>query len=312
MNTHYHFRIADLLLTLELPPTINAHVLLPSFEPFACSSPPPGTPTAFICRGAAQAPDSEPIKVFETAVNGTWHTLVGENRSHRPIIEVACNNHPAHRLELAPDFRSATLFLQPADPCAGEALSTLLRIAFSQVLLLHEGVSLHASAVVFNNKGYLFTGRSGTGKSTHASLWTNTFKGCSLLNDDNPALRLQDHNFKVYGTPWSGKTPCYRNLSAPVAGIVRLRQASHNIYTPCHDIEAFTTLLSSSALVTRQSGLSDSLYTLLIQLASAVPVGILDCQPTCEAAHCCACALQATQPSLQSTDLQLQSHNLKK
>lgn len=303
MNTLYHFKVADLWLALELPPDIDAGNLLPSFRSFCCNNPPPGLQPAFACSAAATPATSttcRPCQALETAINGAWKTIIGSDAAGHYVLEVCHTGHPSHQLELAPDFRSGRLYLQPADPLAGEALSTLLRIAFSQVLLLHQGVSLHASAVVLNGQGFLFTGCSGTGKSTHAARWTSAFEGCTLLNDDNPAVRLKDEQFRVYGTPWSGKTPCYRNLSVPLGGIVRLRQAPRNAYTPCRGIEAFTTLLASSALVTSQDALSDSLHTTLVQMVDAIPVGRLDCLPTTAAAQCCAQGLQTHQEQFHS------------
>ncbi len=75
----------------------------------------------------------------------------------------------------------------------------------------------------------MFLGPSGTGKSTHASLWLENVEGTELVNDDNPVVRiLDDGSIKVYGSPWSGKTPCYLNVNYPLGGIVNLIQASHN------------------------------------------------------------------------------------
>ena len=77
--------------------------------------------------------------------------------------------------------------------------------------------------------GYLFLGHSGTGKSTHARQWLAAFDDAWLLNDDNPIVRvMEDGEVRVYGSPWSGKTPCYNNAYARVRGIVKLSQAPHN------------------------------------------------------------------------------------
>ena len=62
-------------------------------------------------------------------------------------------------------------------------------------------------------------GKSGTGKSTHSRLWLENVPGATLLNDDNPIVRLTLVGAIVYGSPWSGKTPCYKNESAPLAGV---------------------------------------------------------------------------------------------
>ena len=121
-------------------------------------------------------------------------------------------------------FSSVYASIRTDAATAGSILSSMLRIAFAQAVILREGLSIHASAVVSDGKAYLFLGKSGTGKSTHARLWLKNIPGSHLLNDDNPAVRLIDGSPVAFGTPWSGKTPCYRDESAPVGGFVRLRQ----------------------------------------------------------------------------------------
>ena len=92
---------------------------------------------------------------------------------------------------------------------------------------------------MIDDKGFLFLGKSGTGKSTHCKLWLNNFEDADLLNDDNPALRiLPDGKVYVYGTPWSGKTPCYRPLRRLAGGFLRLEQAPKNEISRLHPVHA--------------------------------------------------------------------------
>lgn len=69
---------------------------------------------------------------------------------------------------------------------------------------------MHASVVATETgKGYLFLGKSGTGKSTHTGLWLQQFSDCHLLNDDNPIVHVDSlgKQATVFGSPWSGKNP---------------------------------------------------------------------------------------------------------
>ena len=78
--------------------------------------------------------------------------------------------------------------------------------AYEQTLLVH------ASVPQIGTTAFLFQGLSGTGKSTHSQLWRTHIPQVELLNDDNPVVRITaDGRISVWGTPWSGKTPCYRN-----------------------------------------------------------------------------------------------------
>lgn len=173
------------------------------------------------------------------------------------------------------------------DPLAGQALNSMLRILFSQALLLQGGVSLHSSAVVAGGKAYLFLGPSGTGKSTHSRLWGRVFADCFLLNDDNPAVRVSQGEALAYGTPWSGKTPCHRNAGAPLGGLVRLVQARRNRFGLQEDTDAFATLLPSGSAIRQDPELLSALCDNLAELAGSVPVGVLECLPDEAAARLC-------------------------
>lgn len=77
---------------------------------------------------------------------------------------------------------------------------------------------VHAAAVIYENHSYLFLGPCGTGKSTHADLWVKHIDGAELLNGDNPVVRIMNGRAFAYGSPWSNKQPCYRNVSSPIGG----------------------------------------------------------------------------------------------
>ena len=177
--------------------------------------------------------------------------------------------------------------IDPNSPDASSALVSMLRIAFSQAALKYGCISIHSSAVVLGGRAFLFLGSSGTGKSTHSALWLKNFKGARLVNDDNPALRLEDGKVMAYGTPWSGKTPCYVNENWPVGGIVRLRQAPYNRYMECVDIEAFVNILPSCSAVRGDSLLQTRLHDTLAEICAVIRTGILECRPDDEAAILC-------------------------
>ncbi len=100
---------------------------------------------------------------------------------------------------------------------------------FCHMLLNFDGFMLHASAVVYEGKAYLFSAPSGTGKSTHTTLWREVFgESAYIINDDKPVLRIKDGNVVVYGTPWSGKTDQNRNVGVPLQGICFIERAKEN------------------------------------------------------------------------------------
>lgn len=144
----------------------------------------------------------------------------------------------------------------------------------------------HASAVVYRDKAYLFLGKSGTGKSTHSRLWLQYISGCHLLNDDNPLVEVEPINNQVivYGSPWSGKTPCYRRESYPLGGLVRLEQAPANEMKRLTQLTAFAAVMPSCSVLRPEASVVNSVMQAIHQLIQHVPVFRLRCLPDREAA----------------------------
>ena len=184
------------------------------------------------------------------------------------------------------EFHHAELVLTSVDDAFALNNSLMLLFAFSSA---HKGLlEMHASVVMNEGKGYLFLGRSGTGKSTHSSLWLKHIPGTELLNDDNPILRLMpDGSARVYGSPWSGKTPCYKNQDVPAGAVVRIRQAPYNQIQRLGTIQAYASLMASASSFRPFQGLADGWHRTLEGLAASLPCYTLDCLPDQAAAELC-------------------------
>jgi hypothetical protein len=149
-------------------------------------------------------------------------------------------------------------------------------------------VLFHASVVENGGRAYLFLGKSGTGKSTHSQLWIKYILGTKLVNDDNPVVRINDQGKAIaYGSPWSGKTPCYRNVSYLIGGFVKLRQAPENRITRLDDVEAYAAIVASISGKRWDRAMADGLHETENALVMSVPVWHLDCRPDREAAELC-------------------------
>ena len=149
--------------------------------------------------------------------------------------------------------------------------------SFYRQLLQFDGMMLHASAVVLDDRAYLFSAPSGTGKSTHTQLWLKEFgERAYILNDDKPALRREGGKWYAYGTPWSGKFDISRNERVPLAGICYLQRAEKNEIRPMQGQRAVHHLLEQTVRPA-QAALSGRLLTLLDQLLWEVPVWEMDC-----------------------------------
>ena len=104
---------------------------------------------------------------------------------------------------------------------------------FYRRLLSYDGFMLHSSAVCVDNKAYLFSANSGTGKSTHTTQWLKLFGDKAyIINDDKPALKIENGSVYVYGTPWSGKSDLNMNVRVPLQGICVLERSKKNFIEP--------------------------------------------------------------------------------
>lgn len=159
-------------------------------------------------------------------------------------------------------------------------------VMFGVVLSENRAIAIHSSTIEKQGRCILFLGESGTGKSTHTRLWRENIEDAHLLNDDSPIIRLKDGEARVYGSPWSGKTPCYRNLSYPIAGFCRLSQAPHNIIRKLPTIAAIGALLPSCPpAFAHDDYLQDLICSTLGEILRRVPTYHLECLPNKEAAE---------------------------
>ena len=165
-------------------------------------------------------------------------------------------------------------------------LHFVLWTAYSMAGLWHSAVPVHSSVVVCHGRAVLCLGESGTGKSTHTALWVNHIEGSYLLNDDSPILRVEAGEAVVYGSPWSGKTPCFRQERVPVAALLRLEQRPENAIRRLGTVEAFTALQPSCPpALTHDERTMDLLVDFIGGVIHNTPVYRLGCRPDANAAR---------------------------
>ena len=280
------YTVADFIFEVSLNGDREPDMYLRSFAPFKSIECPEGR-KLFELLEDETLPVSSDAEFLEEDRNDMGHTrLYRTSEGYRIELRYADDTRP-HIVETDKDFAHARALIRWDDRYVATALTSMLRIIFAQAILPYDAVSLHASAVVSEGKAFLFMGKSGTGKSTHSALWIRHIGDTELLNDDNPIVRIVDGKAYVYGSPWSGKTPCYRNVSAPVAAMVRLKQGPRNRFEPKEDIEAFGAVLPGCSVLRQDRRLHDALCMTLAALIDSICVGELECLPQKEAAEVC-------------------------
>lgn len=126
-----------------------------------------------------------------------------------------------------------------------ETLALYRKIAVQ--LIDYDVLLFHGSAVAVDGAAYLFTAKSGTGKSTHARLWREYFgKRAVMVNDDKPLLKITDDGVTAYGTPWNGKHRQGSNISVPLKAIAILERDVTNSILRIDQHTAFPILLQQS------------------------------------------------------------------
>lgn len=192
------------------------------------------------------------------------------------------------RLSVSSDFRKAALSLAGRLSEQWLAFNSSVDFCFLLATAQKDTVLTHASSVIYEGRAYLFLGKSGTGKSTHSRMWQTALDGVELMNDDHPVLRVgEDGRVTAYGSPWSGKTPCYKNISAPLGGIVRISRAPHNRAVRLTPIQAYASLMTSCSGMTWDRALADGKDRTLQGIISRTPCWVMECLPEAEAAVVC-------------------------
>ena len=217
--------------------------------------------------------DSNSDSAFYATERGYLYSIVSRND----------NQHPA-LFYIDSTTNEVITDIKPSDSISLAVLRFGIWVMFGTVLLKHNAVAIHSSVIVAKDRCVLFLGESGTGKSTHTRLWRENIEGARLLNDDSPIVRIVNNEVRVYGSPWSGKTPCYKNEVYPMAGLCRLSQAPHNRITRLSNLMAIGALLPSCPpIFAHDSALQDMICATVGNIVRGVKSYHLECLPNSEA-----------------------------
>ena len=277
METKY-YQVAEHVFSVS--GEAECFALMQNYEPFGCDE-------------AAEAFSLTVARGIPTSYDEEWRQedegqeiICGRTVNGQPVFEFLWYNMTAGWLVCSPDYRDGRLILTGHDTKL--AIDNALMVLYALATAERQTVLFHAAVVSHGGKGYMFLGPSGTGKSTHARLWLQHIEGSELVNDDNPVVRFaKDGTAIVYGSPWSGKTPCYRNVNCPLGGIVVLSQAPYNKIRRLGGNEAYVALMESISGKRWDSRIADGLHQTENALATTVPMWHLECLPDGAAAKLC-------------------------
>ena len=161
-----------------------------------------------------------------------------------------------------------------------ESLAVYRKIA--EAMVEYDTLLMHGSVVAVDGEAYLFTAKSGTGKSTHTRYWREVFgERAIMVNDDKPLLKLVENGVLACGTPWDGKHHLSTNVCLPLKGICILERGEEN---EIHEISAKEAL----PMVFQQTHRPKKVFQymeLIDRLSRSVKFYRMRCTPTPEAAQ---------------------------
>lgn len=283
------YKIADLTLQINYTTDLDLEKLLPTFRDFEWYT--QGEEAAIqVNLSTDKAPEVADLGVLRSDLSISWGDRFCFYEQEKGYITTIVNEQGDGMWYLYSDrdFAQSTIYIPQSSAYEqSTVICWMLMMLFGQAALLHEVIMIHGSVINLNGQGIVFLGKSGTGKSTHSRLWLSHIPETSLLNDDNPAIRIKEDGVLIYGTPWSGKTPCYKNESIVLKAFVRLQQAPENKFDLMPGIKGFIAVLPSCTAIRWNKDLFAEMNTTLEKVISKVQVGFLKCLPDQAAAELC-------------------------
>jgi hypothetical protein len=160
-----------------------------------------------------------------------------------PLLSIEPKESDLSKIQEGFDFLCRRAGFEPVQKTDVALENSAIHTLLAETLTEFDVIAMHGSALSMDGEAYVFTAKSGTGKSTHARLWREVFGNrVWMVNDDKPMLKVAEEGVTVYGSPWKGKHGLGRNASAPLKAIVKLERDAENRITPLSAADAYPTL----------------------------------------------------------------------
>ncbi len=288
------YRIADFLCKIMMVPSEKNHLgFLPSFVPFRVKDEEDGELLFTLRVDDSLRPfgegTCERIRTFE---NENGDIVVDEHHDgHYQFVIKNMLGKSCCLLQADKNFTSCQCALKGNPNMRTYGLNSALMMTFAFAACRRNTLLIHASTVRKDGIAYAFTAKSGTGKSTHVAQWMKALTGCDIVNDDNPVVRLMPQPI-LFGSPWSGKTPCYRNIRVSLGAVVKVNRAEENRVEPSETVDSFITLLTACATMKWDSEIYRAICATVKSFVEHIPMYNLYCLPNEQSALVCFNALR--------------------
>lgn len=211
-----------------------------------------------------------------------------------PFVERLCRDYivadvPRERCDISvcvsdEDIEREAMCAEAPTTSLGYAEGLCIYREICRVLPRFDAFLMHAAVIEVDGVAYAFTARSGTGKTTHITLWKKLLGDrVNIVNGDKPIIRFKDGVPRAYGTPWCGKEGYNQNVSAPLAALCFIERATSNTIRPFAGQQMLGRLMGQ-LLLPKQADEVVPLMALIDRMLACVPCYLLGCNMDIEAA----------------------------
>ena len=284
-----HFRIAEHNIRIVFEDSeINSLALIDSFQPFKVDKTDEDLLFQLTVDDNLQPVPKERRHRIRAFDSGNGDTIVDrlDDGGYQYVIK-DINGRGCCLLITDKDFYNCRCALNGNFVMRDYGLNSALMLIMAFAGSRKQTLLIHASLVRCDGYGYAFIAKSGTGKSTQVSMWLRYIPGCDLMNDDNPIVRIIEGKPYIFGGPWSGKTPCYRNVKAPLGAVTRIDRASANSVEKLSPVEAFASFLPSCSSMKWDTDIYNAICDTVTRVVETTGIYTLHCLPDKESAEIC-------------------------
>lgn len=284
-----HFRIAENNIRIVFEDSeINSLALIDSFQPFKVDKTDEDLLFQLTIDDNLQPVPKEHRHRIRAFDSGNGDTIVDrlDDGGYQYVIK-DINGRGCCLLITDKDFYNCRCALNGNFVMRDYGLNSALMLIMAFAGSRKQTLLIHASLVRCDGYGYAFIAKSGTGKSTQVSMWLRYIPGCDLMNDDNPIVRIIEGKPYIFGGPWSGKTPCYRNVKAPLGAVTRIDRASANSVEKLSPVEAFASFLPSCSSMKWDTDIYNAICDTVTRVVETTGIYTLHCLPDKESAEIC-------------------------
>lgn len=145
---------------------------------------------------------------------------------------------------------------------------SIIRIFYSILTVENHGFLMHSSSLIHNDKGYLFTGISGAGKSTVVKLSEPDV----CLSDELSMIVKHNGEYIVNGTPFHGEIPLFNNQRRPLANLFILKKSLTTFFEKMDNVDAYASIMRNILFFSDDWGMRQKIFATTVDLVNNVGV----------------------------------------